>query len=190
MRVWLFRIWCSSSGWFCKSFVLYSYLFYSLFLFFLFFFLIASGWVFFLCLSLRFFLVYLEYLYPDDIYTNRVGELSILFFFFFVSDPHPNQMLNHDMPLDTLPTGHQQQTEPRPSQSHSLNMSDGKDVNVTDTAALTSSISPSAPKPSLAARIGAHFKKWWWVHAIIVVVVVLVVVLPVYVHLCYGEYYW
>lgn len=88
-------------------------------------------------------------------------------------------MLNHDMPLDTLPTG--QQTEPRPSQSHSMNMSDGKDVNVTDTAALTSSISPSAPKTSLGSRIGAHFKKRWWVHAIIVVVVVLVVVLPVYV---------
>lgn len=92
------------------------------------------------------------------------------------------------MPLDTLPTG-QQHTEPRPSQSHSLNMSDGKDVNVTDTAALTSSISPSAPKPSLGARIGAHFKKWWWVHAIIVVVVVLVIVLPVYVFLWYGEYW-
>ena len=38
-----------------------------------------------------------------------------------------------------------------------------------------------APKPSVGARIKAHFKKWWWVHVIIVVVVVLVVVLPVYV---------
>ena len=98
-------------------------------------------------------------------------------------------MLNHDMPLDTLPTG-QQQTERRPSQSHSINMSDGKDVNVTDTAALTSSISPSAPKPSLGVRIGAHSKKWWWVHAIIVVVVVLVVVLPVYVRPSYEDDYW
>ena len=42
-----------------------------------------SGWVLFLCLSLRFFLIYLEYLYPDDIYTNRVGELSILFYSFY-----------------------------------------------------------------------------------------------------------
>lgn len=110
--------------------------------------------------------------------TSRRFVYSILS---ILPDPHySNQMLNHGMPLETLPTG-QQQTEPRPSQSHSLNMSDGKDVNVTDTAALTSSILPSAPKPSLGARIGAHFKRWWWVHAIIVDVVVLVVVLPVYV---------
>lgn len=38
-----------------------------------------------------------------------------------------------------------------------------------------------SPKPSVGARIKAHFKKWWWLHAIIVVVVILVVVLPVYV---------
>jgi len=45
------------------------------------------------------------------------------------------------------------------------------------------------PKPSVGARIKAHFKKWWWVHAIIVVVVVLVVVLPVYVDIDITQTY-